>query len=162
MTENGRGPLYRSPETVGGEPMAEGSRTGPRFWLRWAALIQSVYYILTGLWALLHIRSFMWVTGLKHDLWLVKTVGILVVAIGLAILVARIREHYSLEIIVLAIGAAIGLTMIDIYYVLAGTISPVYLLDAVLELALVAMWILGLIGTPAPGAARRSEPTGPS
>jgi hypothetical protein len=130
--------------------MIENGR-GPVFWLRWAAQIQSAYYLLTGLWALVHIRSFMWVTGPKTDIWLVKTVGVLVLVIGTALLVARIREHYSLEIIILAIGAALGLTLIDIYYVLDGRISPIYLLDAVVELMLVGMWTLGLVGTPAPG-----------
>ena len=123
---------------------------GPIFWLRWAALIQAVYYLFTGLWALVHIRSFMWVTGPKTDLWLVRTVGVLVVVIGATLLSARVRERYTLEVVILAIGCALGLTMIDIYYVLSGTISPIYLLDAVAEMALVVMWTLGLIGTPAP------------
>jgi hypothetical protein len=150
MIENGRGPRFRSLGGVEGEPLIRDGR-GPLFWLRWAALIQSVYYLLTGFWALVHISSFMWVTGPKTDLWLVKTVGVLVVVIGGALLLARIREHYTLEIVVLAMGSALGLTLIDIYYVLDGRISPVYLLDAVMELILVGMWTLGLIGTPAPG-----------
>jgi hypothetical protein len=129
---------------------------GPAFWLNWAAMIQSVYYILTGLWALLHIGSFMWVTGPKTDIWLVKTVGVLVLVIGGALLIAGLRKRYTLEVFVLAIGVALGLTVIDIYFVIDGRISPVYLLDAVMELALVGMWILGLIGTPAPG--KRSDP----
>jgi hypothetical protein len=129
--------------------MIEGDR-GPGFWLHWAALIQSAYYILTGLWALLHIPSFIWVTGPKYDVWLVKTVGVLVLVIGCTLLIARIRRRYPLETVVLAIGTALGLTLIDVYYVLDGRISAIYLLDAVAELALAGMWTLGLIGTPAP------------
>ena len=117
---------------------------GPAFWFGWAALIQSIYYIVTGLWAYVHISSFMWVTGPKTDIWLVKTVGILIVVIGITLLIARFRKHYPAEIIFLAIGTAIGLTMIDIYYVLVGRISPIYLLDAVAELILAGMWSLGL------------------
>ena len=120
-----------------------GSKAG--FWFGLAALIQSVYYIITGLWAQVHIESFMWVTGPKTDIWLVKTVGVLIIVIGIALLTARIRKHYCYEIIVLAMGAAIGLIIIDIYYVSIGRISPIYLLDAVAELILLGMWITGLV-----------------
>ncbi len=115
------------------------------FWFGLAALIQSIYYIITGLWAQVHISSFMWVTGPKTDIWLVKTVGVLIIVIGIALLIARIRKHYCYEIIILAMGAAIGLTIIDIYYVSIGRISPIYLLDAVAEVALLCMWIIGLV-----------------
>lgn len=119
----------------------------PGFWLGLAALIQSIYYIITGLWAQVDIESFMWVTGPKTDIWLVKTVGVLIIIIGIVLLLARIRKHYTYEIIVLGMGTAVGLTIVDIYYVSIGRISPIYLLDAVVELALLGMWIYGLIQT---------------
>jgi hypothetical protein len=119
----------------------------PGFWLGLAALIQSIYYIFTGLWAQVDIASFMWVTGPKTDIWLVKTVGVLIIIIGIVLLIARIRKQYTYEIIVLAMGTAFGLTFIDVYYVSIGRISPIYLLDAVAELALLGMWIYGLLLT---------------
>ena len=39
---------------------------------------QAVYFLLTGIWPLLSIRTFQMVTGRKTDTWLVKTVGVLV------------------------------------------------------------------------------------
>lgn len=42
-------------------------------WMGW-------YYLMTGIWPLLHIRSFVWMTGPKTDRWLVKAVGGLVTA----------------------------------------------------------------------------------
>ncbi|VTR52312.1 Uncharacterised protein [Sphingobacterium thalpophilum] len=46
--------------------------------------IQGIYYCLTGIWPVIHISSFMAVTGPKTDLWLVKMVGLLSLAIGLS------------------------------------------------------------------------------
>ena len=43
-----------------------------------AGLAQAIYYIATGVWSLVGIRSFQAVTGPKIDTWLVKTVGVLV------------------------------------------------------------------------------------
>jgi hypothetical protein len=46
------------------------------------ATTQAAYYLMTGLWPLFHRRSFEAVTGPKTDYWLVRTVGVLVAAIG--------------------------------------------------------------------------------
>jgi len=42
----------------------------------------------------------------------------------------------------LAVGSALGLASIDLIYALSGTISAVYLADAVGELGLAGLWIL--------------------
>jgi hypothetical protein len=41
--------------------------------------VQAIYYLLTALWGLFHIESFMAVTGPKTDVWLVKTVSVLII-----------------------------------------------------------------------------------
>ena len=106
--------------------------------LRTAVLTQGVYYVATGMWPLVNMRSFERVTGPKVDKWLVKTVGVLVTTIGGALLVAATRRRISPEARVLAAGSAAGLAAIDAYYVAKRRIAPVYLLDAVTELALLA------------------------
>ncbi|SHL25073.1 hypothetical protein SAMN05444407_10372 [Chryseobacterium contaminans] len=40
-------------------------------------LFQLLYYFATSLWPLVHIKSFLIITGDKTDIWLVKTVSIL-------------------------------------------------------------------------------------
>ena len=105
---------------------------------RTAVLTQGVYYVATGMWPLVNMRSFERVTGPKIDKWLVKTVGVLVTSIGGALLVAATRRRISPEARVLAAGTALGLAAIDVYYVAKRRIAPVYLLDAVTELALLA------------------------
>src|SRR5690606_23243628 len=101
------------------------------------AIIQSIYYLLTGLWGLLHIESFMAVTGPKFDIWLVKMVSVLIIVVSLVLLLSGYRKKVTLEIIVLAIGSAIGFIAIDVYYVSIDRIDEVYLLDALAEAMLI-------------------------
>lgn len=102
------------------------------------ALLQGVYYLVTGLWPLLHMRSFLAVTGPKTDLWLVRTVGVLVSVIGGQLIVERRRPLSALW---LALGSCFGLAAIDAYYSLRGRISAVYLLDSLAEIGIAALWI---------------------
>lgn len=105
----------------------------------------SLYYLITGLWPILDIQSFLYVTGPKTDIWLVKTVGVLIAVIGLVILTATLRKKIQIELGLLAIGAAAGLTFVDCYYVFNHIISPVYLLDAGAEVVFIVLWILFLL-----------------
>lgn len=111
--------------------------------LRILAVTQGVYFALTGLWPILHIRSFEAVTGPKTDDWLVKTVGALITGVGTVLLVAGLRDAVSLEVAILAVGCALALAAIDVIYVARRVISPIYLLDAGPELALAALWGVG-------------------
>jgi hypothetical protein len=108
------------------------------------ALTQGLFYLLTGLWPLVSMRTFLWVTGPKTDLWLVKTFSIPVMVIGGVLLLAWGRQTVSLEIGLLAVGVAGGLALADIVYVWKRVIGPVYLFDAAVEAALVLWWVLGI------------------
>ena len=104
------------------------------------ASAQAGYFLLTGLWPILHIRSFLRVTGPKHDLWLVKTVGLLIAVVGAVVALAAYRRAVSPEIVVLAAGSAAGLMAVDVVYVARRVISKIYLADAVAEALIVAAW----------------------
>lgn len=107
------------------------------------AVAQGIYYLLTGLWPLFSIGTFQKVTGPKTDLWLVKTVGVLIAVIGLVLIVAGRRNRVTPEIRLTALGSALGLTAIDVVYVTKRVISPIYLLDALGELVLLLGWAGG-------------------
>lgn len=111
-------------------------------WVTKVWLIQAIYYIPSGIWAVAHIRSFQWLTGPKTDLWLVKTVGLLVTAVGLAIGLAGRRKRITPEIALVGIGSAASLTAIDLTYTARRRISPIYLGDALMNLLIIAGWIL--------------------
>lgn len=111
------------------------------------ATIHGLYYCVTGIWPLVHMDSFLFVTGPKTDLWLVETVGVLVLVIGLGLLTASFRQHISFPIGVIAIASTLGLILIDILNVWAGIISPIYLLDALAEFILLVAWTIYLFKT---------------
>jgi hypothetical protein len=104
------------------------------------ARLQAILYIVTGIWPLVSMRSFQAVTGPKVDRWLVKTVGVLVTVIGSALALASRRRQFAPETVLVAAGSAAALATIDTVYVAKRRISPVYLLDAVAEIGLVAGW----------------------
>jgi hypothetical protein len=105
------------------------------------ALAQGVYYLITGVWPLASVKSFQAVTGPKTDLWLVKTVGVLVAVIGGTLAVSGARRRAGAETGVLAAGSAAGLAGVDTVYATKRRISKIYLLDAVIEALLFATWI---------------------
>lgn len=92
--------------------------------------------------ALASLRTGQRVTGPKTDLWLVKTVGVLIAVIGGVLIVAGWRSPMPLEALLLAVGSALALTGIDVVYVARGRIATIYLWDALAELVLVASWIV--------------------
>jgi hypothetical protein len=113
--------------------------------MRFVAAIQGLYYLLTGVWPLISIGTFQMVTGPKTDLWLVKTVGVIITVMGLVLLSAALHARITFEVVLLAIGSAAALTAIDVVYVTRRVISPVYLLDAVLEVMLVGLWVVSIL-----------------
>ena len=110
---------------------------------RLIALVQGIYYLITGIWPLLHLPSFEAVSGPKTDKWLVRTVGVLITVIGAVLCLAAARQKplSEPEIASLALGSTAGLTAIEVVYVAKGRISPIYLLDALLEIAVIAAWL---------------------
>ena len=103
--------------------------------------VQGIYTTLTALWALTDIDSFMAVTGPKTDIWLVKTVSVILLAIGISFIVQAFIRSNPLPVIVLALISSIGLAFIDSYYALNGVISKIYLGDAVLQVLFCFVWI---------------------
>ena len=106
------------------------------------AVLQGIYWAVTGIWPLLHMPSFLWVTGPKNDLWLVRTVAVLILVIGVVLLMAGFRKRGTEEVKLLGILGAAGLTIIDVYYSLNDVISNIYLLDAAGEIILILLWFM--------------------
>lgn len=109
--------------------------------LRSVPSLQGSYYLITGLWPWIHLRSFEWLSGPKTDDWLVRTVGLLVAVVGAVLLLATWRRRITAEIAFLALGSAGALAFVDVYYVAVGRIWPIYLGDAVLQVLLILGWL---------------------
>jgi len=103
-----------------------------------ATTLQGIYYLTSGLWPILHMSSFEKVTGPKRDKWLVKTVGVLITAIGSTLLFSASREPRSETARSLGISTALALIGIDSIYSIRRTIPKIYLMDAAVEAAIVA------------------------
>jgi hypothetical protein len=101
------------------------------------AIIQGMYYIVTGLWPAFNVSSFEKVTGPKTDKWLVKVMGFTLAGIGVVLLIAEPDTARLLGIIIAAI-----LGFADLYYALRGVISKIYLGDAVIQALIIAGWVL--------------------
>jgi hypothetical protein len=132
-------------------PRVDGTHAAARR-LAWG---QGLYWAATGAWPFVHMRSFEAVTGPKLEHWLVRSVGVLVLAIGGTLALAGARGRVTPEIRLLAAASAGGLAAVEAWY--AGRrrrISRIYLADAALEAAVASAW--GLVGRPQ-GAGRRGE-----
>jgi hypothetical protein len=117
------------------------------------ALAQAGYYTATGALPFVSRSAFERITGPKLEWWLVETVGALVLVSGATLASAALRDRLTPEVTGLAVGSAASLAAIDVVYVARRRISPVYLLDAALELGLIAAWATA-------GRRRRTRPGG--
>ena len=110
------------------------------------AFAQGAYFVVSGAWALVHIESFQRVTGPKTDLWLVKTVGALLVGIGAALILAGTRQQFDPAVVLIAMASAAALLGVELVYVPKRVISPIYLVDAAIEAGFLAGWAAFLLG----------------
>lgn len=108
-------------------------------WLLW---VQGSYTLITALWAIIDIGSFMRVTGPKTDIWLVKTVSVVLAAIGITLIVAALeKKGFNLPVAILGMTTALGLAIIDFYYSGNDVISMVYAIDGAVEVVFFVIWI---------------------
>lgn len=108
------------------------------------ALVQGMYFFVTGIWPMFSMRTFLLITGPKTDLWLVKTVGLILAVIGAVLVYAQMTASVNAPVIFLAVGSAAALALVEFIYVSKRVISPVYLADAFAELILIGWWLIDL------------------
>jgi hypothetical protein len=117
------------------------------------AVAQGLFNLLTGLWPLVHYRSFEAVTGPKVDKWLVRCVGGLGAAAGYAQLRSGPTGEGAAAARRIGAGTAATFAAVDLVYASTGRISRVYLLDAVVELA----WLVAWAAAPLRDRSRRTR-----
>ena len=103
-------------------------------------LLQGGYYVVTGVAPFVSRRAFERVTGPKAEWWLVQTVGGLATTIGGALLSAAVRRSASPELVGLAAGSAVTFAAVDVVHALRGRIARTYLVDAGIQLGLLAAY----------------------
>ena len=113
--------------------------------MRIIVALQALYYLITGIWPMVSLRTFEAITGPKTDDWLVQMVGLLAFAIGATLLFSCVRRRPNREAFMLAILSAASFAAIDVIYALNDTISPIYLADAAVQLIIIAALLATLI-----------------
>lgn len=106
--------------------------------------LQGVYYLISGLWPVVGIDSYMRFTGPKADVWLVKFIGLLIVANAFIFLNASWQKRYDKSVIQLSVLNMLVFAGVDFFYVFRGVIGRVYLLDAFIEILLLLLLLVAL------------------
>lgn len=84
----------------------------------------------------------MQVTGYKTDLWLVKTVSVLLFPLMILMYRAAVKaKPVPLTHSAAVISGTAGLILVDLVYYFNGTIARVYLWDALIEAVFLLWWI---------------------
>jgi len=104
-------------------------------------LVQGLYTCFTALWGLLHIDSFMQVTGPKTDIWLVKTVSAVLLCIGISMLSEVVNKTIAVPLMLLFSLQSIALATVDFYYTAADRIWEVYKLDGLAQVLFATIWL---------------------
>jgi hypothetical protein len=101
-----------------------------------AGRIQGGYYLLGGLWRLLHARSFERVAGPKPDQFQTDVTAALFTAAGAALIAGTVKSAPQGPARVLAISAPIAVAIVDLRY--RHQIRRLFRLEAALEVAFAA------------------------
>jgi len=112
---------------------------------RLSLILQSLYYLFTGLWPLLHMLSFSAESGPKANEWLLKTEIMLIVCIIAAFMIDLYTRRYTTSIVFLAISSSIGFLYIDLWHTLFHGMTGIYLIDSATHLVLMTVWSIWLV-----------------
>jgi hypothetical protein len=107
------------------------------------ALAQGAFFVASGAWPLVAMPTFEMATGRKKEPWLVKTVGLLLVATGVTLI--RRRRDNPATLAAFARAPLLALAGIDIWYAgVRDVISRVYLVDLAMQAGWLAAWSAAL------------------
>ncbi|WP_207495126.1 hypothetical protein [Aridibaculum aurantiacum] len=112
---------------------------------QWLLAIQGIYCLVTAVWPLIHLKSFLTVTGPKTDIWLLETVSVLILAIAVLLLLHLLYLSPVVPVAVMAIVMSAGLLFIDVYYPSVSRIADVYLADAIMQALFLLLWLYILV-----------------
>jgi hypothetical protein len=111
-------------------------------WLRLVCGAQALYYLIIGLWPIIHMTSFLAVTGPQADLWPVRYVGALTAVIGAVLMRSWwLRGMRRGHAVLLGAGSALAYMAVDLASALPGHMSSIHLVDAAIQLLFAAGWI---------------------
>jgi hypothetical protein len=105
------------------------------------ARAQALFNILGGAWPIVNLRSFEWIYGRKRDVFLQKTMGGLLFAVGCVQLASADSPEEIGLVRRLGIATAFTLLAIDLVYIPKGEMRWTYWQDALCEVGWIAAWM---------------------
>jgi hypothetical protein len=130
------------------------------FFTSYPPLAQGIYYLLLGLWPLLGIGSYQAATEYVETPWIVHSAAVLLLVIGATLCLAAYRRQGTAEILTLAFGSGLGMAIVDLHLYYRG-LSWLFVLDAILQVLLMAFWLYGWQRTRQAEAKVRAALTSP-
>lgn len=103
--------------------------------------VQGIYTLITAVWPIIHVDSFMEVTGPKTDVWLVKTVGALLIPLAACLMSYLFIETDRRPAFILGTLSCVAFISIDFYYALKDIIPNIYMADGVLQILFLSTWL---------------------
>jgi hypothetical protein len=106
-------------------------------------ILQGVYYVVSGLWPVVHASSYQHYTG-GHDLtdlWLLRTLGAVLAVVGLSLLWAVRRRSVAPEAVIMAGGVAAVLAIMDMANIAVKAYPPIYCIDCLIQVGFLFGWI---------------------
>jgi len=102
--------------------------------------VQATYYLLIGLGPLLAASGLQALVGSADELGLLRGFGTVVAVVGAVLMFAARRRELSPETARLGVAVALVLAVTDVVFVLNGSVPPLYLVDAGVQVAFVLWW----------------------
>lgn len=112
--------------------------------LDWVVAVQGSYYLLTGVWPIVHLESFEAVTGPKDSIFLLHMVSALIIIVAITLLVS-LRNEKTVSILFLAVGTPLSFMSIELFY--RAQIRWVYFIDFAIEAIILAAIAYGYISS---------------
>jgi len=108
----------------------------------WLSIGQGALYIASGLWAVAARSNYQEIHELKSDFWILTMHGAWLLLVGSVLAVAGYRRQKSLEVRLLAFGAALGLLATDVVSAATVGVAQIYYTDMTIELVFVVLWLV--------------------
>ena len=103
------------------------------------------WYALTGIWALLHLESFLRVTGSFHNPFKTQANGALFLALGIFFFWTAKKKKEMIPVSILAGALAIALFAIDFKFLMRGEIGAIFWVAALEELLAASLIVTALV-----------------
>ncbi len=111
-------------------------------WRRWVMLAQGAYYVITGLWPLVHFPSFAEVVGQQINPFQAQAFGAVIIVVGAALIEAARREPPGAYPTMLGTAVASAIAIVSLFWLPRSATSSGLWLDFIVEVAIAAALIL--------------------